>query len=134
MDRFYPKNSCTVIGKTCAYLAARTVYSHFRAASGLEPKPILVSASNIALQNAVRGKYLPLPPGLLLGRHGKPPQIPRLLQHLTHVDPAGTPLHDGRQAMLPAQQIQGRPNLLVMALGVAIYFSPVSVRTERKIR
>ena len=50
----------TGIGKTYAYLVAGTVYSRFRAASGLEPKPILVSTSSIALQTAARDEYLPL--------------------------------------------------------------------------
>ena len=57
----------TGIGKTYAYLVAGTVYSRFRAASGLEPKPILISTSSIALQSAVLGEYLPLLSGLLLG-------------------------------------------------------------------
>ena len=56
----------TGIGKTYAYLAAGTVYSHFRAASGLEPKPILVSTSSIALQTAARDEYLPLLSELLI--------------------------------------------------------------------
>lgn len=50
----------TGIGKTYAYLVAGTVYSRFRAACGLGPKPILVSTSSIALQTAARDKYLPL--------------------------------------------------------------------------
>ena len=50
----------TGIGKTYAYLAAGTVYSRFRAACGLGPKPILVSTSSIALQTAARDEYLPL--------------------------------------------------------------------------
>ena len=50
----------TGIGKTYAYLVAGTVYSRFRAACGLEPKPILVSTSSIALQTAARDEYLPL--------------------------------------------------------------------------
>ena len=33
-----------------AYLAAGTVYHRFRAASGLEPRPILVSTSSIAAE------------------------------------------------------------------------------------
>ena len=44
----------TGIGKTYAYLVAGTVYSRFRAACGLERKPILVSTSSIALQTAAR--------------------------------------------------------------------------------
>ena len=50
----------TGIGKTYAYLVAGTVYSRFRAACGLRPKPILVSTSSIALQTAARDEYLPL--------------------------------------------------------------------------
>lgn len=66
----------TGIGKTYAYLVAGTVYSRFRATSGLAPKPILVSTSSIALQNAVLGEYLPLLSGLLLedGMIAKPLQ------------------------------------------------------------
>lgn len=66
----------TGIGKTYAYLVAGTVYSRFRAASGLDPKPILVSTSSIALQSAVLGEYLPLLSGLLLedGMIAKPLQ------------------------------------------------------------
>ena len=66
----------TGIGKTYAYLVAGMVYSRFRAASGLELKPILVSTSSIALQNAVLGEYLPLLSGLLLegGMTSKPIQ------------------------------------------------------------
>ena len=56
----------TGIGKTYAYLVAGTVYSRFRAANGLGRKPILISTSSIALQNAVQGEYLPLLSGLLL--------------------------------------------------------------------
>ena len=50
----------TGIGKTYAYLVAGTVYSRFRAACGLGPKPILVSTSSIALQTAAQDEYLPL--------------------------------------------------------------------------
>lgn len=66
----------TGIGKTYAYLVAGTVYSRFQATSGLAPKPILVSTSSIALQNAVLGEYLPLLSGLLLedGMIAKPLQ------------------------------------------------------------
>ena len=55
----------TGIGKTYAYLVAGTVYSRFRAACGLGPKPILVSTSSIALQTAARDEYLPLLSSLL---------------------------------------------------------------------
>ena len=50
----------TGIGKTYAYLVAGTVFSRFRAASGLEALPILISTSSIALQTAARDEYLPL--------------------------------------------------------------------------
>ena len=50
----------TGIGKTYAYLVAGTVYSRFRTACGLGPKPILVSTSSIALQTAAQDEYLPL--------------------------------------------------------------------------
>jgi len=56
----------TGIGKTYAYLVAGTVFSRFRAASGLEALPILISTSSIALQAAVRDEYLPFLSGLLL--------------------------------------------------------------------
>lgn len=56
----------TGIGKTYAYLVAGTVFSRFRAASGLEARPILISTSSIALQTAVRDEYLPFLSGLLL--------------------------------------------------------------------
>ena len=50
----------TGIGKTYAYLVAGTVYHRLRADSGLEQKPILISTSSIALQNAIQREYLPL--------------------------------------------------------------------------
>jgi len=56
----------TGIGKTYAYLAAGTVYSRFRADCGLEARPILISTSSIALQNAVRDEYLPFLSNALL--------------------------------------------------------------------
>lgn len=55
----------TGIGKTYAYLVAGTAFSRFRAASGLALRPILISTSSIALQNAVRDEYLPLLSDLL---------------------------------------------------------------------
>jgi ATP-dependent DNA helicase DinG len=39
----------TGIGKTFAYLTAGTVFHGFQAANGLEPRPILISTSSIAL-------------------------------------------------------------------------------------
>ena len=64
----------TGIGKTYAYLVAGTVFSRFRAASGLDQQPILISASSIALQNAVRDEYLPLLSSVLMedGLTGQP--------------------------------------------------------------
>ena len=43
----------TGIGKTYAYLVAGTAFSRFRAASGLSPRPILISTSSIALQEKI---------------------------------------------------------------------------------
>ena len=64
----------TGIGKTYAYLVAGTVFSRFRAASGLDQQPILISTSSIALQNAVRDEYLPLLSSVLMedGLTGQP--------------------------------------------------------------
>ena len=66
----------TGIGKTYAYLVAGTVFSRFRATSGLEVHPILISTSSIALQNAVRDEYLPLLSSVLMedGLAGQPIQ------------------------------------------------------------
>ena len=50
----------TGIGKTYAYLVAGTMFHCLRANSGLETKPVLVSTSSIALQNAIQREYLPL--------------------------------------------------------------------------
>ncbi len=52
----------TGIGKTYACLAAGTVYDRCRAAGGLRFRPIILSTSSIALQNAVKNEYLPLLP------------------------------------------------------------------------
>lgn len=49
----------TGIGKTYAYLAAGAAFRHFRATSGQKFRPILISTSSIALQNAVQTEYLP---------------------------------------------------------------------------
>ncbi len=49
----------TGIGKTYAYLAAGAVFHRSRTASEQPVKPILISTSSIALQNAVMGEYLP---------------------------------------------------------------------------
>lgn len=48
----------TGIGKTYAYLAAAAAASRFGA--GLSHRPIIISTSSIALQNAVQTEYLPL--------------------------------------------------------------------------
>jgi ATP-dependent DNA helicase DinG len=56
----------TGIGKTFAYLTAGTVFHGFQAANGLEPRPILISTSSIALQNAVLNDYLPFLSKLLV--------------------------------------------------------------------
>ena len=49
----------TGIGKTYAYLAAGAVFHRLRA-SGQGSRPILISTSSIALENAVQTEYLPL--------------------------------------------------------------------------
>ena len=50
----------TGIGKTYSYLAAGAAFLCFQAANGLKFRPIIVSTSSIALQNAVQDEYLPL--------------------------------------------------------------------------
>ena len=50
----------TGIGKTYSYLTAGTAFLHFREDSGRKFRPILISTSSIALQNAVQREYLPL--------------------------------------------------------------------------
>ena len=49
----------TGIGKTYAYLAAGAAFLRFRATSGQKFRPIIISTSSIALQNAVQTEYLP---------------------------------------------------------------------------
>lgn len=56
----------TGIGKTYAYLVAGTVLHRCRAAEGLALRPIIISTSSIALQNAVRNEYLPFLSAVLL--------------------------------------------------------------------
>ncbi|MCI8810272.1 MAG: ATP-dependent DNA helicase [Oscillibacter sp.] len=56
----------TGIGKTYAYLAAGMVFHHSRFATGLKSKPILISTSSIALQNAVQNEYLPFLSSVLM--------------------------------------------------------------------
>lgn len=56
----------TGIGKTYAYLVAGAVFHRFRAAQGVEPQPLLISTSSIALQDAVMNDYLPFLSGVLL--------------------------------------------------------------------
>ena len=50
----------TGIGKTYSYLAAGAAFLHFRSTSRLKFRPIVISTSSIALQNAVQDEYLPL--------------------------------------------------------------------------
>ncbi len=52
------------IGKTFAYLAAGTLFSKY-AGEGI-PKPVLVSTSSIALQNAILTEYIPFLSDVLL--------------------------------------------------------------------
>lgn len=56
----------TGIGKTYAYLTAGAAFLHFREVSGQEFRPIFVSTSSIALQNAVQSEYLPLLSDILM--------------------------------------------------------------------
>ena len=56
----------TGIGKTYAYLVAGTVFHRFRSTQGLAPRPLLISTSSIALQDAVLNDYLPFLSRLLL--------------------------------------------------------------------
>lgn len=54
-------------GKTFAYLVACTALNSYRTASGIPPaRPVLLSTSSIALQNAIRNEYLPFLSGILL--------------------------------------------------------------------
>ena len=48
----------TGIGKTYAYLAAGAVFLRSRTISGRKFRPIIISTSSIALQNAVQTEYL----------------------------------------------------------------------------
>ena len=56
----------TGIGKTYAYLVSGTVFHRFRSTQGLAPRPLLISTSSIALQDAVLNDYLPFLSRLLL--------------------------------------------------------------------
>ena len=56
----------TGIGKTYAYLVAGILYFHYRKKNGMYKKPIIISTSSIALQNAVMQEYLPLLSQVLL--------------------------------------------------------------------
>ena len=56
----------TGIGKTFAYLTAGILHGKCRAAEGRPQRPILISTSSIALQNAIQKEYLPLLSGVLL--------------------------------------------------------------------
>ena len=50
----------TGIGKTYAYLAAGAAFHRFRADQGRPFRPVLISTSSIALQNAIQTEYLPI--------------------------------------------------------------------------
>ena len=50
----------TGIGKTYAYLAAGAAFQRFRIDQGRLFRPVLISTSSIALQNAIQMKYLPV--------------------------------------------------------------------------
>ena len=49
----------TGIGKTFAYLVAGIMLEKYRAAEGESRRPVLISTSSIALQNAIQNEYLP---------------------------------------------------------------------------
>lgn len=50
----------TGVGKTYAYLAAGAAFHRFRTDQGRPVRPILISTSSIALQNAIQMEYLPI--------------------------------------------------------------------------
>ena len=50
----------TGIGKTYAYLAAGAAFLRFRATNGQKFRPIIISTTSIAHQNAVQTEYLPV--------------------------------------------------------------------------
>ena len=56
----------TGIGKTYAYLTAGIVFQRVHFAEGKPSKPLLISTSSIALQRAVRDKYLPFLSAVLI--------------------------------------------------------------------
>ena len=55
----------TGIGKTFAYLVAGILLTKYRAENGKAHRPVLISTSSIALQNAILNEYLPLLSGTL---------------------------------------------------------------------
>ena len=59
----------TGIGKTFAYLVAGIMLEKYRAAEGESRRPVLISTSSIALQNAIQNEYLPFLSSVLLA-HG----------------------------------------------------------------
>lgn len=56
----------TGIGKTFSYLVAGIIYDHYRSKNNAPRKPMIISTSSIALQNAVKYEYLPLLSAALL--------------------------------------------------------------------
>ena len=56
----------TGIGKTFAYLVAGILLAKYRAENGKARRPVLISTSGIALQNAILNEYLPLLSATLL--------------------------------------------------------------------
>lgn len=59
----------TGIGKTFAYLVAGIMLEKYRSAEGEPRRPVLISTSSIALQNAIQNEYLPFLSSVLLA-HG----------------------------------------------------------------
>lgn len=56
----------TGIGKTFAYLTAGILLQRSQALEGKRPRPLILSTSSIALQNAIQKEYLPLLSSVLL--------------------------------------------------------------------
>ena len=108
----------TGIGKTFAYLLAGILLVKHQAASGSVCRPILISTSSIALQEAIQNEYLPMLSSILLSddlihaplrsviRKGKAHYVcdARLERRLKQVD-AGRKNPKAHQALLDARRV-----------------------------
>lgn len=108
----------TGIGKTFAYLVAGILLVKHQAASGSVCRPILISTSSIALQEAIQNEYLPMLSSILLSddlihaplrsviRKGKAHYVcdARLERRLKQVD-AGRKNPKAHQALLDARRV-----------------------------